>query len=220
MSRHARLGAARVYLIVSPETAGRDWEAAVSAALASGAVDILQLRAKSGSDADIRALATRLREACHGEGVLFVLNDRPDLARAVDADGVHVGEDDASVATARTFMGTDRIVGCSTHDADELRRAGDADYAGLGPCFPTGSKRLARVPGGAALLHRALPGAAPGFPVFPIGGIDADNLPQLIAAGATRAAVGAGILAAADPARAAGRIAALLKAGREGLAPR
>ena len=108
-------------------------------------------------------------------------------------------------------MGPDRLVGCSTHDASELGAVRLADYAGLGPCFPTDSKSLTRAPQGPGLLRMALPAAPANLPVFPIGGIQVRNLPNLIAAGATRAAVGAGVLAHADPGRAAKDIRALLQ---------
>lgn len=222
--RRARLHDARLYLIVSPETLGDDWEERVARALASGAVDVLQLRVKAWEDERLRRVAVALRTACQRLDTLFVLNDRVDLALEVEADGVHVGEHDHSVAEARQGIGHDRLVGSSTHDAGELRTA-EGDYVGLGPCFATDSKRLTRAPGGAALLEAALPAAPDGLPVFPIGGIDEQNLPSLIAAGATRAAVGAGVLAQSDPARAARALQALLQSATDtrsasGSAPR
>lgn len=217
MSRRERLARARLYVIATPAALGDDWERRVAAALASGAVDLLQLRAKAWQDERIVEVATRLQAMCRRNGALFVLNDRIDLAATIDADGVHVGEDDAPVVEARRVLGAHRLVGCSTHDAVELGAVQGADYAGLGPCFPTASKSLARTPGGAALVRAALPHAPAGLPVFPIGGIDEGNLPALIQAGATRAALGAGVLSQPDPGRAATRIRALLQAAADAM---
>ena len=167
-------------------------------------MDLLQLRDVSGDEPRLRARARLLRDLCAAHDVLLLLNDRPDIAAALDLDGAHVGRDDVPPETARAWLGPDRLLGLSTHDPEELAAAHEApvDHVGLGPCFPTRSKALDYVPGGGALVARCLP-AAGGLPVFPIGGITPANVAELAAAGATRAAVGAGILAAADPASAA-----------------
>jgi thiamine-phosphate pyrophosphorylase len=148
--------------------------------------------------------AGSLQMLCHAFGVLFLLNDRPDLAAELDLDGAHVGQDDMPVAEARLLLGADRILGLSTHDAGEVEaaRRADVDYVGLGPCFATDTKTLVRAPRGADLVAECR-AAAGDLPVFPIGGITPDNVTALVAAGAARAAVGAGILAADDPAAAA-----------------
>ena len=209
-SRTERLKRARLYLIVSPEALGDGWSQALARALSSHAIDMVQLRVKTWRDAKIIEAAHLVQRACQPSGALFIVNDRPDVAAAVGADGVHVGQDDISVDTARRTLGPDRLVGCSTHDAAELSAAQRADYAGLGPCFPSNTKHLTRTPGGAALVRTALAHAPPGLPVFPIGGITAATLPELVAAGARRAAVGAGILQTEDPAASAQHIAARL----------
>lgn len=200
-----------MYLIVTLD-AVRDGEfVPVEAALGSGAVDLVQLRDVSGDDDRLRVRALRLRTLAAAHDVPLILNDRPDLAAALDLDGAHVGHDDVPPATARAWLGPDRLLGASTHAPDEVAAATAApvDHIGLGPCFATGSKDLAYTPGGAALVARCLP-AAGTLPVFPIGGITPENVGALAAAGATRAAVGAGILAAADPARAARALRAAL----------
>jgi thiamine-phosphate pyrophosphorylase len=209
--RRRRLRATRLYLIVGQDACRRGrWEDATARALDSGVIGMVQLREKDLSDAAFveraRALATLARRA----GALLVLNDRVHLLRDVDADGVHVGEDDLSPRAARDAVGPDVLVGASAHDATEVGRAADAgaDYAGLGPCFPSTTKTLRRSPGGAALVASGLAGAR--IPVFPIGGITRASAGALARAGATRLAVGAGILSDRFPRAAARAIRATL----------
>ena len=198
----------RLYLVWTPEALDGDPWRPLERALESGAVEAVQLRKKSGADASD---AQRMRALCDEHGALFVVNDDAHAAAAWHADGVHVGQDDMTVSDARQIVGPDRVVGLSTHDAAEIRAAGEAsvDYVGLGPCFPTGSKALTLAPGGPELVARCRPPAG-SLPVFPIGGITPDNAGALVAAGADRLAVGGGVLAADDPAAAARRIRALL----------
>jgi thiamine-phosphate diphosphorylase len=209
--RRARLAATRVYLVVgdSSVAAGRR-RAAVESALSSGVVGAVQLREKGLPDAELVARARALGALARAAGALLVLNDRVDLVAEAGADGVHVGEDDPSPREARRALGSDLLVGVSAHDAAEVAAAEEAgaDYAGLGPCFPTSTKALSRTPRGPALVADVLPGAR--IPVFPIGGIDVENAPSLARAGATRVAVGAGILSAPDPRAAALAIAGAL----------
>lgn len=204
LQRRDRLATARVYLIVTLDAPDAGELDALSRALASGAVDLVQLRDVSGDEPRMRARAERMRALCREHDALLILNDRPDVAAAMDLDGAHVGLDDVPAATARAWLGPDRLLGLSTHDPEEVAaaRSQPVDHIGLGPCFPTQSKDLTYTPGGADLVARCVP-AAGDLPVFPIGGITPENVHALAAAGATRAAVGAGILAAADPADAA-----------------
>jgi thiamine-phosphate pyrophosphorylase len=213
-ARRARLAAARLYLVVGEGSCRGPWEVAVRRALASGAVDLVQLREKALDDAAFVARAARLRALLGPDGPLLVLNDRVHLVAACGADGVHVGEDDLPPEEARRRLGPDVLVGCSTHDPTEVAAAAGrgADYVGLGPCFPSSTKALARRPAGAALLRACLPVAS--LPVFPIGGITPDRVADLVAAGALRVAVGAGILAADDPTAAAAAIGAALRDAR------
>ncbi len=219
-ARRRVLTATRLYLIVTPppDDGGRTssgWMAATRAALATGLVGMVQWRAKGASDAEILDGAARLREIADAAGALLVLNDRPDLVRAARADGVHVGEGDPPPRAARAAIGPEGILGVSTHDEREVEaavREGSADYLGLGPCFPTETKALAREPGGPALVRRCLPHAGD-RPVFPIGGISTGNARAIAAAGATRVAVGSAVLGVADPAEA---VRALDRALREG----
>jgi thiamine-phosphate pyrophosphorylase len=165
---------------------------------------MVQLRDKEAGDAEFLRLACDLRAACRG--IPLILNDRVHLVGPAGADGVHVGEDDIPPEEIPKGM----IVGLSTHNRAEVAAAASrgATYIGLGPMFPTETKRLKRAPRGADLLREAL--RATDLPVFPIGGITAANAPALVAAGATRLAVSAAICAAADPRAAAAALRTLL----------
>lgn len=192
--RHARLAEAHLYLVCPPMAPDR-----LRAALRGG-VDVVQLRMKGASDDAILRTADALAAVCAEEGALFLLNDRPDLAARAGADGVHVGQDDATLDAAREAVGDDRIVGISTHAPEQLAGAAAADYAGVGPVHATPTK-----PGRPAVTldyvrHAA---EAASLPWFAIGGIDATNLGDVLAAGATRVAVVRAIALAEDPEAAA-----------------
>ena len=209
-TRAPRLAQARLYLIVSADAYEGAPLGATRAALRSGAIDILQIRRRTPGTLD-EALVRTLQGLAAEAGALFLVNDDVPLAARIDADGAHVGQDDMPAHAAREHLGTERILGLSTHDAAELEaaQAQPVDYVGLGPCFGSQSKQLRLPPGGADLVRRGQ-AAAGRLPLFPIGGIDAARAPALVAAGATRLAVGAGILDAADPGDAALRLRRLL----------
>lgn len=202
--RRERLHQTRLYLIVTVRSGEAGWLAPVSAALASGRIGMVQLRAVASSAAETRRHIQRLHPLCRTHDTLLLLNDEPALAAELDLDGAHVGQGDLAPAAARALLGPERLLGLSTHDVAEIEaaRSTPVDYLGLGPCFSTGSKALTLTPGGAALVARCH-AAAEGRPLFPIGGITPSHAPALAAAGAQRLAVGAGVLAAGDPAAAA-----------------
>jgi thiamine-phosphate pyrophosphorylase len=188
--RRDRLHRARLYLVCDrrPETFLR-------AALAGG-VDVLQLRDKDASDQDLLVAAAVFRRVADDCGALFILNDRPDLAVAAGADGVHVGQDDAPVAQARAALGPDRIVGLSTHAPGQIAASHDADYIAVGPVHATPTK-----PGRPAVgldLVRHAAAHAPD-PWFAIGGIDPANVGAVVAAGARRVVVVRALTQAHDP---------------------
>lgn len=212
--RRARLARARLCLIAGAETGGPGWLAAAETALATGLVGVLQVREKALDDAAFRAAAAAARALCDRHGALLILNDRVAWAAPCGADGAHVGEQDLPPGLARSLLGPGRLLGVSAHDGAEVARARahGADYAGLGPCFPTASKALARAPGGADLVRTAARAAAD-WPWFAIGGIDPTNAGALVAAGATRFAVGAAVLRAGDPAAVVRALVAVLEAG-------
>jgi thiamine-phosphate pyrophosphorylase len=181
-------------------------ERVVPAALAGG-VDIVQLREKSAPDEAIVGAGRRLREICDEHGALLIVNDRPDLALECGADGVHVGQDDAPLDEVRATVGADLIVGVSTHSPEQVEAglASVADYLGVGPVYATPTK-AGRAPVGLELVRYAAEHAA-AKPWFAIGGIDADNAPDVAAAGASRIAVVRAIRDAADPRAAAEALA-------------
>jgi thiamine-phosphate pyrophosphorylase len=188
-----RLRTTRLYLVCPARP--QDWLAAA----VRGGVDIVQLRDKSLDDAGLVAAAREFQ----GLGVPFILNDRPDLVAACGADGVHVGQDDASPAAARAAIGPDRIVGRSTHAPDQAALADadpDVDYLAVGPVYETPTK-----PGrpAAGLHYVAHAASSVGKPWFAIGGLDASTVGEVVARGATRIVVVRAITEAADPEAAA-----------------
>ena len=201
----ARLAQARLYFVTD---AGID-EHALRESLAGG-VDVLQLREKSARDEEILAAAALFRELCDDHGALFVLNDRADLAVAAGADGVHVGQDDESVADVRERVGRDLLIGLSTHSRDQLAAGldADADYLCVGPVFATPTKPDYPAVGLDLVRHAA---QAVDRPWFAIGGIDATNVREVAAAGASRAVVVRAIRDAPDARVAAAGLRAALE---------
>jgi len=193
--RRAQLGRCSLYLIVG--AGSRD---VVAGALEAG-VRIVQYRSKAADPLDDRQRlleAQELRRLCHSHGALFLVNDRVDLALAVEADGVHLGQGDLPLPVARRLLGPDRLIGSSTHALEQLHRAvaEGCDYVGVGPVNATPTKP-GREPVGLAYVAAAA--AACPVPFFAIGGIDLANLGAVIAAGARRVAVVRAITAAPDP---------------------
>jgi thiamine-phosphate pyrophosphorylase len=174
-------------------------------------VGVLQVREKAADDRAFLAAAEAARRLCDRYPALLIVNDHVALAAECGADGAHVGEHDLPPGLARALLGPERLLGLSTHDAEEVleARTHGVDYVGLGPCFPTGSKALARAPGGPELVRGAT-AVAGGLPLFPIGGITSGNAGALAAAGARRLAVGSAVLRAADPGAEVRALAALL----------
>jgi thiamine-phosphate pyrophosphorylase len=193
--RRAALQRARLYLCTPNRP---DLTEFVTAVCRAG-VDIVQLRDKDLADGALLERAAVARDAAHAAGALFVLNDRPDLAVACDADGVHVGQDDVPPAVARQIVGPDRLVGLSTHAPDELAAsaAEPVDYVSAGPVEPTPTK-----PGrpGTGLDYIRFAADRSPHPFFVTGGVSAATLPAIAAAGATRFVVVRALTEAADPA--------------------
>ncbi|WP_123744419.1 thiamine phosphate synthase [Saccharothrix texasensis] len=194
-----RLADARLYLCTPTRP---DLAEFADAALAGG-VDVVQLRDK-GLEAkqEIAALEV-LAEACARHGALLSVNDRADVALAVDADVLHLGQDDLPVPLARRVLGDDVVIGRSTHDVGQARAAAvepGVDYFCTGPCWPTPTKPGRPAPG--LDLVRATAGTTD-RPWFAIGGIDADRLPRVLAAGAERVVVVRAVTEADDPRAAA-----------------
>lgn len=191
-----RLRTARLYFVCDARPHGEDPEALLLAALGGG-VDILQLREKELSRVEIERTAFTYRRVCETHSALFIVNDDPELARACNADGVHVGSHD-EVAPARELLGPDAIVGLSTHGPAELDAANQlpVDYVAVGPVWETPTK-----PGRAAIGLEPISYAAEhsAHPFFGIGGIGPLNAGEVVAAGAQRLCVVRAIRDAPNP---------------------
>lgn len=203
----------RLYLVATPRHGWSEVEflARVAAAL-DGGVDIVQLRCKDLETAPYVRLAERTNALARDAGALFIVNDRPDVAIAARADGVHLGQEDGTVADARRVLSAGAIVGRSSHAVEHAERAvaDGADYFAVGPVWATPTKP-GRPAAGLSYV-RAIARRRIVLPWFAIGGITWENVAEVLAAGATRIAVVRAILDAPDPADAARRFREALDA--------
>jgi thiamine-phosphate pyrophosphorylase len=184
-----------VLLTGSQCAASLDWTIAEAAA---GGATMFQLREKNLNDRELLERARNVRKWTRLAGALFIVNDRPDIARLADADGVHLGQEDLPVQEARKIIGPDALIGVSTHDVEQVRRAvrDGANYLGIGPAFPTQTKMFEAL-AGLDFIKVAL--AETSLPAFAIGGINLDTIDAVVGAGTKRVAVSAAIAAADDP---------------------
>ncbi|MCZ2341413.1 MAG: thiamine phosphate synthase [Bacteroidales bacterium] len=206
--RRAQLAHARLYLLIAERNCAFSLERTIQEA-AEGGVDVVQLREKKLPDAELRKRAAAVRRWTRDAGVLFIVNDRPDIARLVEADGVHLGQDDLSVADARKIVGPDLLIGVSTHNPRQVQTAttAGADYLGVGPTFPSRTKSFSEYPG-LPFVQAATTVAT--LPAFILGGINATNIAEVIAAGGQRVAVSAAITTSPQPREAAQSLRAAL----------
>ena len=191
----------RTYLVTAANrSSGRTTPEVVAAAL-EGGIDIVQLRDKAATDRERYETGIRLRELTAEAGVPLVVNDRIDLAAAVDADGVHLGQSDLPVAVAREQLGESAVVGvsASTVEQAEAAEAAGADYLGVGSVYGTDSKDVSGDRNGIGTERIAAVADAVSIPVIGIGGIDAENAAPVVEAGATGVAALSAITAAEDP---------------------
>ena len=207
-SRRARLTDARLHLIVSGGSSSKEFSRRMLAMvkgcygsernLGTGGVDVIQLRDKSLDDRKLLRRARILREITARYDILFIVNDRIDLAMLADADGVHLGQRDLSVEDARRLMGDKRLIGVSTHRIGQAEAAvqGGADYLGAGPVFPSVTKKFDAFPGLDYLREVA---EQVTLPIFAIGGISTSNLSDVLATGVRRIAVASAVTATPDP---------------------
>jgi len=202
VQRRERLRAAGVYLVTEEALSGGRTSVEIAAAAIAAGIGIVQLREKLGTARRALEIAVALRSATREHGGLLLVNDRLDLALAADADGVHLGQDDVPVATARAILGPDALIGLSITDPAqlEMRDVRDADYLGVGAVFPTDSKADARYTG---LELLAAARGAVDLPIVAIGGITPENAAAAVQAGADVVAVIGAIAGAADPESAA-----------------
>ena len=192
--RHKLLAQSSLYLVTSPAASLFN---IVEAAL-QGGLRLLQYRDKNTNDIERLDTAHKLRQQCLQYGAIFIINDRVDLALAVDADGVHLGQQDMPIAVARMLLGPQRIIGRSTTNPEEMQRAiGEgADYIGVGPVYQTPTKADKAAAGLEYVRYAA--SHCP-IPWFAIGGIDVNNVSDVISSGAERIAVVRSLMQAEQP---------------------
>jgi thiamine-phosphate pyrophosphorylase len=193
-----RLANARLYVLIDGRSSLDEFRQLAQALIAAG-VHVIQLRDKKLDDRQLLERVRVIRELTRGTETLFIMNDRPDLAAVCRADGVHLGQEDLSIKDARSIVGVDALIGVSTHTIEQARQAvlDGANYIGVGPTFPSGTKQFDQFPGLEFLRSVA---AEIRLPAFAIGGITPDNLPEVLATGITRAAVSGAVTSAPDPA--------------------
>jgi len=209
ISRNQQLTAAVLYLLIDGQ-AGTDATLQTVQRAIAGGVGIVQLRDKQLPDRDLLKLALELRAVTAVSGTLLIMNDRPDLAVLSGADGVHVGQEELSVAQVRRIVGPEMLVGVSTHSLAQAEQAVQegADYLGVGPVFPSRTKQFDEWVGVELLGQIA---AEISLPWFAIGGILPENVAEVCQAGGSRVAVGQGVTGADDPQAAACQLSKILR---------
>lgn len=207
---HDRLDGVLLCVLLDGGTTTNDFDR-LAGTLADARVGMIQLRDKRLLDRDFVDRARSLRQITRGTSTLCIINDRADIAAAVEADGVHVGQDDLGVKDVRAIVGTRMLVGVSTHNIEQARAAvlEGANYLGAGPTFASTTKSFDAFAGLDYLDEVA---GEISLPTFAIGGISARNLADVLATGISRAAVGAAITDATEPACAAEELLSMLKA--------
>ncbi|KPK42782.1 MAG: hypothetical protein AMJ78_01330 [Omnitrophica WOR_2 bacterium SM23_29] len=192
----------KLYVIVDRNASARRDLIYVAKEAIVGGADMIQLRDKDATVKDLIMLGRALRKLTYKSGVLFIVNDRTDIAKAVDADGVHLGQDDLPIKIARSILGRHKIIGLSTHSisqAEEAQKKG-ADYIGVGPIFATPTKPEYKTVG-VDLIRKVKDKIK--IPFVAIGGINESNLDRVLTAGASRIAVIRAVCGAEDIRRAA-----------------
>ena len=177
-----------LYLILDTQTLKAKDEVDAAARAIRGGAKILQLRDKRLEKGKLFALASKLKNLCHQMGTLFIVNDHLDIALAVDADGVHLGQEDLPITEARNILAIDKIIGCSVTNLRQAHQAerGGADYIAVGAIYPTLTKEYAPVVGLKCLYQIK---QKTSVPVIAIGGINKDNITEVFAAGADAVAM-------------------------------
>jgi thiamine-phosphate pyrophosphorylase len=180
-----------------------------------GGAKVIQLRDKEHNTGEMVAVAEGMRKVCREHDVLFIVNDSLDVALATDADGLHAGRGDLPVATARRLLPVGKILGTSARTIEEARKAKseDADYLGVGSMYPTTTKEAAVVvgPGRLKEIRRVVD-----LPIVAIGGINKDNLSEVLEAGASATAVISAVMGAADVEEAAKQLVKIIEEGKSG----
>jgi thiamine-phosphate pyrophosphorylase len=204
------LASAKLYLLIDCSLDETSFAEQVDA-LARAGVDIFQIRDKQCDDRKLMRYLRLAKEIASKGSAKVIVNDRADLAMLCEADGVHVGQEDMPCREVKRLLGSTFIVGVSTHDVQQVRQAVEdgADYIGCGPTFPTTTKSFDQYAGLPFLLEAA---AQSSIPAFAIGGIQLDNLPQVLETGMQRVAVSSGILKTSSPIETARQMKQILDA--------
>jgi thiamine-phosphate pyrophosphorylase len=203
-----------LYVVVDTQFLGSTDPLEVTCRIIQAGVKVIQLRAKNPEKKALLVLAKKMQEICSQNNVLFIINDHLDIALAVEADGLHIGQEDLPAAVARKLMSPGMLLGVSAatpEEAQEAQKQG-ADYLGVGSIFPTKSKDDIKVVGLNAIAQIR---AAVSLPVAAIGGIEAANIESVMNAGAQCACVISAVLGAPDAARAARRLIELIEVKNE-----
>jgi thiamine-phosphate pyrophosphorylase len=197
VSARAVLADCRLYVLLTASQCAASLEWTIQGA-ANGGATMFQLREKNLNDRELCDRARQVRRWTRKAGVRFIMNDRPDIARLAEADGVHLGQDDMAVQEARRIIGSRALIGVSTHNLEQVHQAvlDGASYIGVGPAFPSGTKDFAEL-AGPEFVRQAT--SATTLPAFVIGGIRLDTIAAAAAAGARRVAVSQAICQADDP---------------------
>jgi thiamine-phosphate pyrophosphorylase len=216
-SAKERLAEARLYVLITGSlcTAAVDWTIQEAAA---GGAQIIQLREKDLPDRERLERARQVRRWTRKANVLFILNDRPDLAHLAEADGVHLGQEDLGVKEARRILGPDALIGVSTHNLEQVRQAmiDGASYIGVGPAFASMTKCFEALPG-LEFIRSAV--AETSLPAFVIGGVNLETIAAAMEAGARRVAVSQAICQAEDPRAVAAQMRRILDEAERKHAP-
>jgi len=202
-----RFGHVRLYVIMTGALCRRDWMETARLAIEGGA-DAIQLREKGLSDGELVQRARRLSALCRERGTTFIINDRPDIALLCSADGVHVGQDDLSVADVRRVVPASMIVGVSTHTQEQIDAvtAGAPDYIAVGPMFPTATKPQEHIAGPATLAYAR---KQTSLPLVAIGGITPENASKVLTAAPCTLCVCSAVISVDEPAAAARQLKAV-----------
>ncbi|MCP5006869.1 MAG: thiamine phosphate synthase [Planctomycetes bacterium] len=186
----------RIYVLISSNIASLPVKETAELVVRGGA-DAIQLREKTMSDCEFISLGWQIRELTNKSDTLLIINDRINVAKELDADGVHLGQHDSSIGLAKESLGTDKIVGASTHNISQAIQAqrDGADYIATGPIYPTETKAM-ELPVGTGLIREAI--KVINIPIIAIGAINLSNLDQVLRAGASRIAVCSAIISTND----------------------
>ncbi len=197
MTRKDFLNRIRLYVLISSSIATRSVKETARLVIDGGA-DAIQLREKAISDREFISLAGEVRDITTKRGSLLIINDRVHVAREINADGVHLGQQDMSVLEARDIIGNEKIIGVSTHSIMQARQAqkDGADYIAIGPIYPTKTKGYE--PSIGIEVIQKISGEEVNIPIIAIGAITLENLDEVLKAGASRVAVCSAIISSKD----------------------